>query len=84
MVAIINDVLRNSHVARRQYRRAGLHEAALLASRLGVAAARTIARWHRNLVEKRELARLDERDLHDIGLTTADVYAALGKPFWRA
>jgi uncharacterized protein YjiS (DUF1127 family) len=84
MVAIINDVLRNSQLERRAYRRAGLHELTLLIGRLGVLAGRALARWHRNAVEKRELAQLSERDLHDIGLTPADVRVALDKPFWRA
>jgi uncharacterized protein YjiS (DUF1127 family) len=30
-----------------------------------------------------ELAALDERTLRDIGLTRADVWAELDKPFWR-
>lgn len=84
MVALINDVLRNSQLSRREYRRAGVHELGLLVGNAAVHAGRTLARWHRRVVERRELSQLDERDLHDIGLTAADVQYALGKPFWRA
>ena len=84
MVAIVNDILRNSQLARRQYRRAGVHELSLLAAQGIRSAARLLALWRRRAVEKRELASLDERGLHDIGLTRADVQVAIAKPFWRA
>jgi uncharacterized protein YjiS (DUF1127 family) len=84
MVAIVNDILRNSQLSRRQYRRAGVHELGLLAARGAEAAIRLLALWRRRAVEKRELAGLDDRELHDIGLTRTDVDMALAKPFWRA
>jgi uncharacterized protein YjiS (DUF1127 family) len=31
-----------------------------------------------------ELARLDERELQDIGVTQSVVWAECRKPFWRA
>lgn len=40
--------------------------------------------WHQRAVTRRELARLDERVLHDIGLSQADVEQEVSKPFWRA
>ncbi|MBV8169262.1 MAG: DUF1127 domain-containing protein [Alphaproteobacteria bacterium] len=84
MVAIVNDILRNSQLARRQYRRAGVHELSLLAAQGVQAAVRLLTLWRRRAIEKRELASLDERGLHDIGLTRSDVQAAIAKPFWRA
>ena len=40
--------------------------------------------WGRRLKERDELARFDERELHDIGLSRAAVHAEISKPFWRA
>lgn len=40
--------------------------------------------WGRRLREREQLARLGERELHDIGLSRASVYAEINKPFWRA
>jgi uncharacterized protein YjiS (DUF1127 family) len=76
MVALVNDILTNSQLARRYARRAALYD-------LGVAAAATLARWQRRAREKRELAQLDWRELRDIGLTSADVQWLIDKPFWR-
>jgi uncharacterized protein YjiS (DUF1127 family) len=39
--------------------------------------------WRRRARERTQLARLDERDLHDIGMSRGTVYAELQKPFWR-
>ena len=33
---------------------------------------------------RRELSKWSERDLHDIGVSSADVAYELDKPFWRA
>ena len=40
--------------------------------------------WRRRARERNQLARLSERDLHDIGMSRGTVYAELRKPFWRA
>jgi len=40
--------------------------------------------WQRRGRERNQLARLSERDLHDIGMSRGTVYAELRKPFWRA
>ena len=76
MVALFNDVLRNSQVSRRRYRRAALFD-------LGVLVAQTVSRWQQRAREKRELAGLDARELKDIGLTPADAQWLIDKPFWR-
>jgi len=73
MVALVNDTLRNSQLYRRPVRRAALWQ-------LGA----TLAGWARRVRENNELARLDERELHDIGLTRADVQMLLDRPIWRA
>ncbi len=39
--------------------------------------------WRRRIREREQLARLSERELHDIGLSRAAVHAEIGKPFWR-
>ncbi|WP_431855778.1 DUF1127 domain-containing protein [Azospirillum sp.] len=44
----------------------------------------TLAEWHQRAVSRRELAQLDDRMLHDIGVTSADVEREIGKPFWRS
>jgi uncharacterized protein YjiS (DUF1127 family) len=33
---------------------------------------------------RRELARLSERELHDIGRSWSDIAHEVDKPFWRA
>ena len=43
----------------------------------------TVSLWLRRLRERAELARFDERDLRDLGLTRADADYEVGKPFWR-
>ena len=40
--------------------------------------------WRRRAAERAELARWSERELHDVGLSWADVAGGLEKPFWRA
>jgi uncharacterized protein YjiS (DUF1127 family) len=44
----------------------------------------TFATWHRRSAERDLLARLDDRELWDIGLRRGDVADEVGKPFWRA
>jgi uncharacterized protein YjiS (DUF1127 family) len=39
--------------------------------------------WRRRVEERDQLARFTARDLHDIGLTCADKFQLLDKPFWR-
>lgn len=46
--------------------------------------AATLRLWRKRNREKRALALLGERDLHDFGASHADVYAELRRPFWRA
>jgi uncharacterized protein YjiS (DUF1127 family) len=43
----------------------------------------TVSLWYRRAHERQELARLSERDLHDLGLSRGDIYDELSKPFWR-
>ncbi len=42
-----------------------------------------LRQWRRRIRERDQLARLGERDLHDLGLSRGTVYAELRKPFWR-
>jgi uncharacterized protein YjiS (DUF1127 family) len=39
--------------------------------------------WRRRCAGRRELARLDERTLRDIGLDPGAVYYEVRRPFWR-
>jgi uncharacterized protein YjiS (DUF1127 family) len=40
-------------------------------------------RWRENQAGRDRLARLPEGALKDLGLTRADVWAEVQKPFWR-
>ncbi len=40
--------------------------------------------WRRRARGRAELARMSERELHDIGLSRAAADHEVGKPFWRA
>jgi uncharacterized protein YjiS (DUF1127 family) len=44
----------------------------------------TFHTWRERYAMRRELAKWSERDLHDIGVSSADVAYELDKPFWRA
>ncbi len=44
----------------------------------------TLHVWRRRQHERRLLAELSERDLHDVGLSWSDVALEAEKPFWRA
>jgi len=46
-------------------------------------AAATVQQWARRRRERAELARLDNRMLRDIGVTPADAWHEINKPFWR-
>ncbi len=43
----------------------------------------TLETWIRRARERRELLRLSERDLKDIGLNRYEAAVEAGKPFWR-
>ena len=43
----------------------------------------SIAVWLRNARTRRQLARLDERQLADAGISLCERDAELSKPFWR-
>ena len=40
--------------------------------------------WYSRYKGRRELARSDEQDLHDIGKSWSDIADEVDKPFWRA
>ena len=40
--------------------------------------------WRERERGRAQLARMDAHDLKDLGLSRADVYAEVEKPFWRA
>jgi uncharacterized protein YjiS (DUF1127 family) len=39
--------------------------------------------WRQRDRDRAELARLSEAELHDIGVTSAERWAEINKPFWR-
>jgi uncharacterized protein YjiS (DUF1127 family) len=43
----------------------------------------TLQVWAKRIRDRRELARLDDRMLKDIGITRADALYASEKPFWK-
>ena len=44
----------------------------------------TLENWAERARQRRELARLDDRMLKDIGLNRATMQAEVAKPFWLA
>jgi uncharacterized protein YjiS (DUF1127 family) len=44
----------------------------------------TLETWSERTRRRRELMRLDDHLLRDIGITRADAIAEASKPFWRA
>ena len=53
-------------------------------SRLMSRVTAALAEWQDRAQARRDLARLDERTLHDIGLNRMDAEFEARKPFWRA
>ncbi|MBL8834963.1 MAG: DUF1127 domain-containing protein [Alphaproteobacteria bacterium] len=43
-----------------------------------------VTTWHARAKERRALAAMNDHELRDVGITRADVWAELDKPFWRA
>ncbi|HCL14457.1 MAG TPA: hypothetical protein DIC61_04375, partial [Pseudomonas sp.] len=43
----------------------------------------TMSTWQRRIASRNELARLDARMLADAGITEAQRYQEMHKPFWR-
>jgi uncharacterized protein YjiS (DUF1127 family) len=43
----------------------------------------TLHVWRERQMQRRELARWTERDLHDVGLGWSEVINEAEKPFWR-
>ena len=44
----------------------------------------TVRVWHQRQQNRRQLAQLSARDLHDVGLSWSDIVYEAEKPFWRA
>ena len=44
----------------------------------------TLHIWRQRQRDRRQLAELSARDLHDVGLSWSDVAYEAEKPFWRA
>lgn len=42
-----------------------------------------LATWRSRARQRRELANLDARTIHDIGLSASDIQFEANKPFWR-
>jgi uncharacterized protein YjiS (DUF1127 family) len=45
--------------------------------------AATVRLWRRRSKDRATLARFTERDLKDIGKSSADIYWEISTPFWR-
>jgi len=43
----------------------------------------TLRTWRRRVEERAELARMSQAELHDIGVSSADQWVEISKPFWR-
>jgi uncharacterized protein YjiS (DUF1127 family) len=44
----------------------------------------TFLTWRQRQIQRRQLAELTARDLHDVGLSWSDIAYEAEKPFWRA
>ena len=44
----------------------------------------TLRIWHKRRHNRRQLAQLSARELHDVGLSWSDIVYEAEKPFWRA
>ena len=44
----------------------------------------TVHVWRERQNQRRQLAELSDRDLHDVGLSWSDIVVEAEKPFWRA
>jgi uncharacterized protein YjiS (DUF1127 family) len=44
----------------------------------------TVHVWAERWRQRRELAQWTDRDMHDVGISWADVVREAEKPFWRA
>ncbi|MGB3448086.1 MAG: DUF1127 domain-containing protein [Xanthobacteraceae bacterium] len=44
----------------------------------------TLHTWRARQIQRRELVRWTERDLHDVGISWSEMLAEAEKPFWRA
>ena len=44
----------------------------------------TLQLWYKRRHDRRQLAQLSARDLHDVGLSWSDIVYEAEKPFWRA
>lgn len=60
-----------------------LHRLRVAALGAVIAAFDQLAEWQRRARQRAELARLDARELKDIGLSRADALAEAAKPFWK-
>ena len=43
----------------------------------------TLHTWRERQIQRRELTRWTERDLHDVGISWSEMLAEVAKPFWR-
>jgi uncharacterized protein YjiS (DUF1127 family) len=46
--------------------------------------AETLHVWSKRRRDRRQLAELTARDLHDVGISWSDIVYEAEKPFWRA
>ena len=44
----------------------------------------TLHVWRKRQQDRRQLAELTARDLHDVGISWSDIVYEAEKPFWRA
>jgi uncharacterized protein YjiS (DUF1127 family) len=44
----------------------------------------TLHVWRQRQRDRRQLAEMSARDLHDVGLSWSDIVHEAEKPFWRA
>ena len=61
----------------------GFHHASAAGPGVLARAVATLQRWRERGQERRQLARMTPRELHDIGLSNVDAWREANKPLWR-
>jgi uncharacterized protein YjiS (DUF1127 family) len=78
MAALVHQSLTNSQAVPLAARYASPAQSGLF-SRVGA----TLRAWQRHAREQQELARLSDRELRDMRVSSADVWREVRQPFWR-
>ncbi len=82
--ALVRRAERDRSIAARAALRRLRHHLSAVLGTLVIKLGDTLAKWQECSHSRQVLATLDDKALHDIGLSHADAWAETRKPFWRA